>query len=344
MIRNPKHERTRSLGWLVLAWIEHFVVHGPGDVQGQPVVHGDEYSAFIADCYAVDEDGKRFYDSAFISRPKGCDKSGLGARLVLAEAFGPVRFAGFAEGGEVYRDRDFAYEYEPGEPMGQRVLTPMIRVMATEENQTGNTYDSVYFNLTDGPLADTEGLARNDVGLTRVLLPGGGEIMPSTASGASKDGGKETFVVFDESHLYNTPELRRMYAFVTQNLVKRRRSAGGTWFLETTTMYQQGEDSVAEGTMRTAGEILEGRYRGRPARVLFDHRWGEIADLSDIEELRTALLDAYGDAAAWVDVDAVIDQIFDPPQRRQPVPALLPERADLGQRRLGDRGGVGRLR
>ena len=97
--------------------------------------------------------------------------------------------------------------------------------------------------------------------------------------------------------------------FVSQNLVKRRKSAGGTWFLETTTMFQQGEDSVAEATMRQAGDILEGKTKR--ARSLFDHRWGECADLSDETALRAAIEDAYGDATEWVDPDAVIDQVLD---------------------------------
>lgn len=94
-----------SLGWMAVAWMEYFVVHSPGDVQGEPVRHGDEYTGFVVDCYAVDDgEGRLLYDSAFFSRPKGCDKSGLGARIGLFEAFGPARFAGWAEGGEVYRD------------------------------------------------------------------------------------------------------------------------------------------------------------------------------------------------------------------------------------------------
>jgi len=88
---------------------------------------------------------------------------------------------------------------------------------------------------------------RDAAGLTRVLLPGGGEITPSTASSSAKDGGKETFAVFDESGLMDTPELRRMYAVVTRNLRKRKKAAG-TWYLETTTMFAPGRDSVAEAT------------------------------------------------------------------------------------------------
>jgi hypothetical protein len=58
----------------------------------------------------------------------------------------------------------------------------------------------------------------------------------STASSSSKDGGKQTFVDFDESHLCFTPEFRRMYSTVRRNTRKRMKTAE-TWSLETTTMY-----------------------------------------------------------------------------------------------------------
>lgn len=311
IVHAPGHDRSRSLGWLGLAWMEHLVVHGPGDVQGEPVTHGDEYSAFVADCYGLDDVGRRLYDSAFLSRPKGCDKSGLGARVGLFEALGPCRFAGFAEGGEIYRDPwglGFTYEYVKGEPMGRPVRVPYIRCMATEEQQTGNVYDSIHFNLTEGPLAEVMS-RRDDAGLTRILLPGGGEITPSTASSAAKDGGKETFVDFDESHLYNTPELRRMYSTVTRNLRKRKRGAG-TWFLETTTMFAPGQESIAEDTYALADRIKAGKNpRGK---LLLDHRWGECDDLTDEAGLLAALEDAYGDAGEWIDLQSIVDEFHDP--------------------------------
>jgi alkanesulfonate monooxygenase SsuD/methylene tetrahydromethanopterin reductase-like flavin-dependent oxidoreductase (luciferase family) len=58
IVRAPGHDRNRSLGWMAVAWMEHFVVHGPGDVQGEPVRHGDEYTGFVVDCYAVDDAGR----------------------------------------------------------------------------------------------------------------------------------------------------------------------------------------------------------------------------------------------------------------------------------------------
>lgn len=63
-------DRDQSLGWLCVAWVEHFVRHGPGNVQGMPVQHGDEFTGFIVDAYALDDNGRMRYDSAFFSRPK----------------------------------------------------------------------------------------------------------------------------------------------------------------------------------------------------------------------------------------------------------------------------------
>ncbi|MBQ1047872.1 hypothetical protein KBX50_05285 [Micromonospora sp. C51] len=191
--------------------------------------------------------------------------------------------------------------------MGKPVKDPMVRIMATEEGQTGNVFDSVYFNLTNDEclLSHIPGM---DAGLTRVYLPQGGEIRPSTASSASKDGGLETMVIFDESHLYKTPELRSMYETTSRNLIKRK--AEGTWYLETTTMFAPGENSVAEGTYQLAEAIKAGRTRR--SRLLYDHRYGECKDLTKTDQLRKAIEEAFGEAIAWQDIDAIIDEFYDP--------------------------------
>jgi phage terminase large subunit-like protein len=316
-ITHPAHDQKRAL-WIAVWWIETLTVHGPGDVQGEPSLLVPEYADFIIDCYALDEDGRRLYDSAFFSRPKGCDKSGLAAKIALFEALGPCRFDGFAKGGEVYEYLGYTYEYSPGEPMGRTVTTPYVRIMATEEGQTGNVYDTIYYNLTDeaAPLSPLRGFGL-DAGLTRISLPYGGEITPSTAGAASKDGGKETFVVFDESHLYVTPQLRQMYSTVTRNLRKRKRIAE-TWFIETTTMYAPGQESIAEQTYHLADSIQEKqgaggtKFRNLRERLLFDHRWGTIEDLSDESTLMKAIQEAYGDALEWNSLEGIIDGIFDP--------------------------------
>lgn len=313
-------DRDKSLGWLALAWMEYFVVHGPGAVQGEPVHHGDEYTGVIVDAYMCGvhpSNNHMIYDSTFLSRPKGCDKSGLGARLALFEALGPCRFAGWAKGGEVYRDPwglGFTYVYSPGEPMGKPVKSPTIRILATEVDQaSSNVFATIHYNLTgdeeDENLPLLAYVPNIDVGVGKVLLPGRGQILVSTSASASKDGGKETFCVLDETHLYTTPDLRRMYRTITRNIRKRKKD--GTWFLETTTMFAPGENSMAEATYAEAEALREGRKKRGRHRLLYDHRWGECADVADEPELRKALIEAYGDAMAWMDLDGLVDEFYD---------------------------------
>lgn len=306
LVYAPDHDRELSLGHLGWAWVEHFCVHGPGDVQGEPVELDGEFGGFIVDAYAVRAtDGRRIYDSAVISRGKGRAKSELAGFIGLFEAFGPCRFAGWARGGEVFEWRDFRYEFQPGEPLGRPVVYPFIRCLATEEEQSGNTYDNIYFNLTEGPLG--EDLPSGVAGITRTLLPDGGEIRPSTASSSSKDGGKETCTIFDETHLYVTPELRSMYKTVDRNCRKRRDAQ--PWALQTTTMYQQGDNSVAEKSHERAKAIVEGRSRA--ARLLYDHREAPPdVDLTDREQLRAALAEVYGPFADVLDLDGIIENEF----------------------------------
>lgn len=307
----------RSLGWLAVWWIENFVlVGGSGSARNDLVRFGDELTGFIVRCYALDEGGYRLHDSAFFSRPKGCNKSGLAAYIALFEAFGPARFVGWAEGGETYTFLGRTYTYEKGEPMGGGVEKPLVRLMATEEGQVGNVYDTVHQNTTEGPLADLKAYGM-DAGLTRILLPEGGKIIPSTAGDASKDGGLETFTVADESHLMTTPTLRNMYATVSRNMAKNVQGHQQKWMLETTTMYALGDGSIAEDTFEAARLIQEGKTRR--SRLLFDHRYArltdaEMRDSSDEGEarIREALIESYGDAMEWNDVDAILNQIFDP--------------------------------
>ncbi|QBI53434.1 terminase large subunit [Streptomonospora litoralis] len=319
LIRDPNHDRARSLGWLALAWMEYFTVHGPGDIEGRPlnpeldgaVPLDDELAAHIVDCYGLaPRSGRRLYDSAFFSRAKGRDKSGQAGRIVLFEALGPCRFAGWAEGGEVYEDPyglGFVYVYAPGEPMGRHVTSPFIRVLATEERQTGNTYATVYLNLTEGPLAQVPGM---DAGKTRIMLPAPyrGEVRPSTSADASKDGGLETFAVFDETHLYVLPALRSMYDTVRRNLEKRL--VAQPWYIETSTMYQKGEESVAEATHTFARQILRGETRG--GRLLFDHREASLGlDLTDEAQILQGLREAYGPFAEAMDLERMVNSAYD---------------------------------
>ncbi len=80
--------RTRSLGWYAIAWIEHHLIHGPGDVQGEPIELDDEFAAFLLKAYEVTARGERKVRRAFLSRAKGRAKSELASMLVCFEALG----------------------------------------------------------------------------------------------------------------------------------------------------------------------------------------------------------------------------------------------------------------
>jgi len=177
-----------SLGAQLVEWIETYLVHGPGDVMGDPIVLDDEFYEFIVRAYRLDPDtGRRVYRRAFLSRAKGRAKSELAGMLVCAEALAPVRFAGWD-----------AY----GEPVARPVKAPFIRCLATEEGQSGNTFDNVSSMMANiveihGDTYPGIDFGRSAQTSSRILLHAQrGEVVPSTASGASKDGGKETFAVF----------------------------------------------------------------------------------------------------------------------------------------------------
>jgi phage terminase large subunit-like protein len=298
----------RTLGLALVDWIETYCVHGPGDVEGEPVVLDDEFAAFIARCYEVDEQGKRRVRRAVISRPKGRAKSELAAFLAVAEALGPVRFSHFAKAGEV---SPWGYEYTEGEPVGQTVQRPEVLCFATELGQAGNTYDAIYYMLNPETAAPelVADYGRIDVGLGRILLPNGGVISPESAADSSKDGGKSTFAVFDETHLWVLPKLKRLHQVVLRNLLKRKVASG--WALETTTCYMPSEGSVAEGTHEYAKAVAEGRVSD--AGLLFDHKQaGPKFDPKFKTHRMAGLAEVYGPAAEWMDLAAIADSFEDP--------------------------------
>jgi len=303
-----RKQKILSLGFLAIAWIEYFLVHGPGDVEGERVELDDEFAAYILKCYRLNANGTRMVRRAGISRPKGRAKSELAAFLACFEALGPARFSHFAVKGE---RTDWGYEYAEGEPVGVPVKRPNVACFATELGQSGNTFDAIRYML-DGETCSTALVKHHagiDVGKTRILLPNGGEITPETAAAGSKDGGKETFCVFDETHLWLLQELHNLHQTVIRNLFKRKVASG--WAMETTTMYAPGEGSVAEGTHDYAKLIAEGRVS--KLRLVFDHKQASPKwDVTKRADRLGGLKEVYGPAAAWMDLEAIADSYDDP--------------------------------
>lgn len=305
MFRPEWEGQVCSLGYDLIDWLETYCCHGPGDVQGQPVEIDAEMATFIVRAYELDRrTGRRKIDRAVLSRPKGRAKSEIAGLIATAEAFGPVRFDGWSA---------------DGQPVGRPVLSPLIKCLATEESQAGNTFENAAFIISDwgrDQHPDIYGGAsgvRQYQSATAIYLPGGGEMRASTSGSASKDGGKETFVVPDETHLYVTNELRAMYATVARNCGKRKEAE--PWMLQTTTAYEEGRNSVAE-------QVLAAWKDGKlpnPAHWLVDHREAiGTVDLSNRRHTLEQLRYVYGAASSWMDLERIYRSMLDPTECETP--------------------------
>lgn len=289
-----------SLGYEVCDWLEAYACHGPGDVQGDPLDFDDdrEMRDHIVECYRLDPlTGRRVYDEAVLSRAKGRAKSELAGLVAVVEGFGPVRFSHWSG---------------TGLPVGRAVRSPLIKCLATEEGQAGNTFENVAFIAGEWGHDEHPAIYGGASGIrkyqsaTAIYLPDGGEIRACTSGSASKDGGKETHVVADETHLYVLRELRAMYATVARNLGKRGKLSE-PWLHQTSTAYRPGEMSVFEDTLTRwrKGELT--------SRTYVNHReaQGKI-DLDDPERTMRQLVYVYGDSAGWQDLERKYAERNDP--------------------------------
>lgn len=272
------------MGWVLLDWYEDRLRVPSGPDYGKPLRLTEEQARFIVRWYQVDPRGRFLFRRGASRRPKGWGKSPLLAAWAIGELVGPVLFDG--------RDAE-------GLPVGKPWPTPWIQIAACSEDQTANTYSSLYSMVAGSPVLDED---RIDLGRTKVFLKDrpGSVIEPVTASAGSREGQLVTAAVLDETHLWLRPNGgQRLAAVLRRNLGKMNGRS-----LESTNAFLPGEGSVAEDTHK-AWE------KGEPG-LLYDAVEGPwVEDLSDRRALRKALRVAYGDAK-WVDLTRVVAEIQDP--------------------------------
>lgn len=286
-----------SLGYQVVDAIEEFMCHGEGDIQGFPASVDQEMADHIVECYRLHPlTGRRVWNEAVLSRPKGRAKSEVAAWIATAEAFLPVRFDGW--------DAD-------GQPVARPVVSPLIKCLATEEGQAGNTFKTIAFiagewgqDMHPEVFGGASGI-RAYQSASAIYLPRGGEIRRSTAGSASKDGGLESHVVADETHLYVTQEQKAMYSTVARNMGKR--FDADPWLHQTSTAYRPGEMSVFEETLTMwrkdqLGDSVYVNHREAKGKV----------DINDDERTLVQLKYVYGAAAERIDLDRKLRDMRDP--------------------------------
>jgi phage terminase large subunit-like protein len=293
-----------TLGAQVCAFIESYLVFGPGDLRGQPAKLDAEKRGLIYRMYEVypqghPQEGRRRFKRVAVSLRKGSAKTEFAAWIAAAELHpeGPVRCDGFD-----------AY----GEPVGIGVTDPYIPMVAyTEEQSDDLAYAALRVILQYSQLADDF-----DIGLERIMRVGGdGKAVSLASSPDARDGARTTFQHFDETHRFTLPRLRRAHRTMLANIPKRRLS--DAWSLETTTAPAPGEGAVAEATMDYARQLADGKLSD--GQLFFFHRQadekisiykadGEL----DLDAVREAVLDASGPVAAWSDIDGIVEQFRDP--------------------------------
>ena len=279
-----------TLGYVAGLWIEAYCCHGPGDVQGEPVVLDSEIWEFLAHTYRIHpESGQRVIDEAVLSRPKGRAKSEIAGFIGCFEAFGPARFSHWGE---------------DGAPVGRKVVSPFLKCLATEESQAGNTFANIAFIAGEWgqehhpEVYTLDSHLRNWQTSSALYLQGGGEIRASTSGAASKDGGKETWACADETHLYTLRELKAMYGTVRRNLGKRK--AAEPWMMQTSTAYRPGEGSIFEET------LTMWRKKELPPEVYVNHREAKgKVDIEDHDHTLKQLKYVYGAASEWMDLERI---------------------------------------
>ncbi|MFD5297211.1 hypothetical protein ACFWJU_18630 [Streptomyces mutabilis] len=185
------------------------------------------------------------YRRSQVVAPQKTGKGPWSATIVLAEAVGPVVFAGWAKGGEQYRCADHGcdcgwwYEYEPGDPMGTPWPTPLIQLTASSEDQVANVYRPLKSMVKLGPLAD-----QLRVGEEFVRVGDAGRIDVVTSSALSRLGNPINFALQDETGTWTAANKLRRVAET-----QRRGLAGmGGRSMETTNTWDPSEQSVAQTT------------------------------------------------------------------------------------------------
>jgi len=294
VITRPEGLPEYSLGYEIIDWVENFLLQPDGPNAGEPFSFTREQEDFLLWWYAIDEAGRFAFRRAVLRRSKGWGKSPFLGAICLVELVGPCRFDGWTGKGK------------QKSPVAIPHSMPWINLAGVSEVQTTNTMSVVLSMLDGSALVDEYGL---DVGMTRIYTPGGGRLVPITASAPSAEGARPSFAVMDETHHWSESNGgAKLARVIRRNLAKSRDGAARA--IETTNAHAPGEESVAEKSFQDFLSIQEGRSKS--TGLLYDSREAPAEiDLADRTALIQGLKASYGDAS-WVDLERIADEVYDP--------------------------------
>lgn len=192
-----------------------------------------------------------------IVAPQKTGKGPNSAANTAFEACGPSVFGGWAEGGEVYRCRDFGcpcgwgdnpnaddtYIFQEGEPLGIRHPSPLIQITANSADQADNIYGPLRAMIALGPLKELLAVRENFI---RILGLSGiddlDRIDVVTASARSRLGNPISDAEQDEAGLYTA---QNKMVDVADTQARGAAGMGGRTHL-TTNAWDPSENSYAQ--------------------------------------------------------------------------------------------------
>lgn len=280
----------RTLAEPILQWQLEYLRQPDGPDSGDPWQLTREQLRFLCWWYAIDEHGRFRYRRAVLRRMKGWGKDPLAAALAATEFVGPCRFGGFDA---------------RGNPVAIEHTAAWVQVAAVSMDQTRNTM-TLFPGMFSDQAVNDYGI---DIGKTIIYSRGGGRIESVTSSPRSLEGGRPSYVILNETHHWlENNEGVAMGRAIARNLAKSRDGAARS--LAITNAHDPGEGSVAELDWDAWQAIDSGRSKA--TGYLYDSLEAPAGtSLADRDSLRTGLIAARGDSV-WLDVDRLIEEIFDP--------------------------------
>lgn len=227
-----------TLGWGIINWLAEYVNSPDGNGPFMPTL---EQARFLLWWYAVDENGKYVYREGTLRRMKGWGKDPIVAAMALAELVGPVAFSHFDKNGNA---------------VGKQRHAAWVTVAAVSQDQTKNTF-RLFPIMVSKKLKSTYGLKMN---LFSIYAENGNTLEAATASPASMEGNRPTFVVQNETQWWGVGpggEVNdgvEMAKMVEGNMTK----VEGARTLSICNAHRPGDDTVAEQAYLNWQDILAG--------------------------------------------------------------------------------------
>lgn len=277
----------KSIGWEQLRWTGEWLRHPDGPKAREPWEFTAEQARLLLWWGSLLPDGRFEYRSGQLRRMKGWGKDPFGSVLCALEFVGPARFGGWDEAGM---------------PIAVPVSKSWVQVVGVAQGQTRNI--TLFFPGLFSPEAiDEFGI---DLGKEITYGRGGSQIQAVTSSPATLEGNQTTFAVPNETeHWTSSTDGHDLIDVLRRNVAK----TGGRLF-SIFNAHQPGQDSVAERDYEAFLKVAGGKSRA--TGIMYDSLEAPADTvMADRESLTRALEIARGDSA-WVDIERIIEEIYDP--------------------------------